>query len=176
MTTPLIKISIPSIYEVGGERVSLPARMAKCTPDTKAAILASPVVGRPLEVTSFFNLVLVWNPGISFGMFRGAPEWGRWALVLGTLLIAAGLVYWLRREPRLLSRLAIWAILAGAVGNLMDRLRFGAVVDFLDLHAFGYHWPAFNVADSAIVCGAALLIIDGLFLSRTSFDKAEEKG
>jgi signal peptidase II len=129
-----------------------------------------------LVVTPFFNLVLVWNPGISFGILGGAPEWGRWGLVAVTVVIAAGLLVWLRREVRLASRLALWAILAGALGNLIDRLRFGAVVDFLDVHAAGYHWPAFNVADSAIVVGAVLLVVDGLVLSRASLDKAEEKG
>ncbi len=123
----------------------------------------------------FFNLVLVWNTGVSFGMFRDAAQ-GRWILVLVTLAIGAVLVYWLRRERRPVPRLAIHLILGGAIGNLIDRIRFGAVVDFLDAHAMGYHWPAFNVADSAIVVGAAVLLLDGLVLARPGPNKAEEKG
>ena len=129
-----------------------------------------------IVLTPFFNLVLVWNPGISFGMLSGGQEWGRWGLVAVTLAISAGLVVWLRREHRLVPKLAIWTILGGALGNVVDRIRFGAVVDFLDLHAAGYHWPAFNVADSAVVVGAVLLVIDGLVLSRAPHGKAEEKG
>ena len=126
-------------------------------------------------LTPFFNLVLVWNPGISFGMLSGGQELGRWGLVAVTLAISAGLIVWLRREHRLAPKLALWVILAGALGNVADRIRFGAVVDFLDLHAAGYHWPAFNVADSAVVIGAVLLVIDGLVLSRAAHGKAEEK-
>ena len=131
---------------------------------------------RPVEVTPFFNLVLVWNRGVSFGMFARAPEWGPWALVLLTLVIAAVLIVWLRRETRALSRAALWLVLAGAAGNLIDRLRFGAVVDFLDFHVQDYHWPAFIVADSAIVGGRALLLLDGIVLSRAAVQNAPEKG
>ncbi len=119
-----------------------------------------------VEVTGFFNLVLVWNRGVSFGMFQAGGEAGRWLLVLMALIVSIVLVIWLRRERRVLPRLAIWLILAGALGNVVDRVRFGAVVDFLDFHAFGYHWPAFNVADSAIVVGAALLVGDSLLGAR----------
>jgi signal peptidase II len=128
-----------------------------------------------VALTSFVNLVLVWNTGVSFGMFRDAAQ-GRWILVLVTLAIGAFLVFWLRREHRLVPRLAIHLILGGAIGNLIDRIRFGAVVDFLDAHLMGYHWPAFNVADSAIVVGAAVLLLDGLFAARPGPNKAEEKG
>ncbi len=117
-----------------------------------------------VEVTGFFNLVLVWNPGISFGMFKASGELGRWFLVALALAISIILVFWLRWEQRFWPKIAIWLILAGALGNVVDRIRFGAVVDFLDFHAFGYHWPAFNVADSMIVAGAAILIIDSLFV------------
>lgn len=141
----------------------------------KLLVLRHLPLGRALEVTPFFNLVLVWNTGISFGMLGGGPGATRWALVALTLAIAALLVAWLVREQRMVPRLAIWAILAGALGNLIDRVRYGAVVDFLDLHVGGYHWPAFNVADSAIVVGACLLVLDGVVLSRGTLAKAEEK-
>ena len=116
-----------------------------------------------VRVTDFFNLVLVWNPGISFGMFQAGGEVGRWLLVALALAISIILVFWLRWEQRFWPKIAIWLILAGALGNVGDRIRFGAVVDFLDFHALGYHWPAFNVADSMIVIGAVILIADSLF-------------
>lgn len=124
----------------------------------------------PRAVTSFFNLVLVWNRGVSFGMFSDAGAYGPWLLKLVAAAIGAVLVYWLVRERRPMTRLAIWLVLAGAVGNVIDRFRFGAVVDFLDFHLLGYHWPAFNVADSAIVIGAGLILIDSLRVSTTTTD------
>lgn len=129
----------------------------------------------PLVVAPFFNLVLVWNRGVSFGMFREAGDYGPWLLTALALLIGALLVVWLRREQRPLSRLALWLVLAGAVGNVIDRLRFGAVVDFLDFHALGYHWPAFNVADSAICIGAGLILVDSLLLSPTRTDLGQRE-
>ena len=122
---------------------------------------------RPIEVAPFFNLVLVWNRGVSFGMLNTLGDHGPWLLTLLAAGIGAFLLVWLYRETRPLTRAALWLVLAGAVGNTIDRLRFGAVVDFLDFHAGGLHWPAFNVADSAIVVGAGLILLDGLVLSQT---------
>lgn len=133
---------------------------------TKQWALATLTGAGRVEVTSFFNFVLVWNPGISFGMLQTDGEFGRWLLIALALAICVILVFWLRWEQRLLPRLAIWLILAGALGNVVDRVRFGAVVDFLDFHVFGYHWPAFNVADSSIVVGAVILVVDSLFGDR----------
>lgn len=128
---------------------------------------------QPLEVTSFFNLVLVWNRGVSFGLLNRAGAAAPWLLIGLSLAIVALLLYWFRRERRPLPRLALWLVLAGALGNVVDRLRFGAVVDFLDFHVAGYHWPAFNVADSAIVVGALLLLADGfLFARRAEINEA----
>lgn len=129
---------------------------------TKQWALTSLLGRGRVEITPFFNLVLVWNTGVSFGLFQSGSELGRWLLVGLAAVIAVALLVWLRHERRTAPRLAIWLILAGALGNVLDRLRFGAVVDFLDFHAFGYHWPAFNVADSAIVVGAAILVVDSL--------------
>ncbi len=125
----------------------------------------------PLAVTSFFNLVLVWNRGVSFGMLTGAGQAAPWLLVALALAIAGFLAVWLWRERRPLPQTALWLVLAGAVGNIIDRLRFGAVVDFLDFHLQGYHWPAFNVADSAIVIGAGLLLLDSLFARRDTISE-----
>lgn len=117
----------------------------------------------PVEVTPFFNLLLVYNRGAAFSFLAGAAGWQR-ELFTGIAIVASiWIVYLLRRYPQQsLFCLALSLILGGAIGNVIDRLSIGAVVDFLDFHAYGWHWPAFNVADSAITCGAALLIWDGL--------------
>ena len=106
--------------------------------------------------------MLVWNPGISFGMLGRLGDLGPWLLIGCAVAIAVALAFWLLRESRPLTRLALGLVLGGAIGNAIDRIRFGAVVDFLDFHALGYHWPAFNVSDSAIVVGAGLLVLEGL--------------
>lgn len=117
----------------------------------------------PLVVAPFLNLVLVYNPGAAFSFLSDAAGWQRGFFIVVALAASAWIVYLLRKYPhqRLFS-LALSLVLAGAVGNLIDRIAIGAVVDFIDLHAFGWHWPAFNVADSAISCGAVLLIWDAL--------------
>jgi len=116
-----------------------------------------------VAVTPFFNLVLVYNAGAAFSFLSDAAGWQRGLLIALALVASAWIVYLLRRYPhqRLFSA-ALALVLAGAVGNVIDRILVGAVIDFLDVHAWGYHWPAFNVADSAITCGAALLIWDAL--------------
>ena len=129
---------------------------------TKYLVLQGLSDGRIVEVLPVFNLLLVWNPGVSFGLFNQSGELGRWLLIGLALAIGTGLILWLVVERRRSTRLAIWAVLAGAVGNVVDRIRFGAVVDFLDLHVGGYHWPAFNVADSAIVLGALVILFGAL--------------
>lgn len=118
---------------------------------------------RMLEVLPFFNLVLVWNTGISFGMFGGNGAWGSWVLVGLAVVISIVLSIWLTKAETRYTALGLASIIGGAVGNIIDRVRFGAVVDFLDFHVWGYHWPAFNVADSAIFIGAAVLILESLF-------------
>jgi signal peptidase II len=117
----------------------------------------------PVAVTPFFNLLLVYNRGAAFSFLAGAGGWQR-ELFTGIAIVASiWIVYLLRRYPQQsLFCLALSLVLGGAIGNVIDRLSISAVVDFLDFHAFGWHWPAFNVADSAITCGAALLIWDGL--------------
>ena len=115
-----------------------------------------------IPLIEFFSLVLVYNRGVSFGIFNDAPDWARWALIVFAGLIAAALLIWMRyAESRLLS-LALGFVAGGAIGNVIDRIYYGAVVDFLDFHVGAWHWPAFNVADSAIVIGVALLIVDSL--------------
>ncbi len=117
---------------------------------------------RRIEVTGFFDIVLVMNRGVSFGMLGGGPDWVTAALIAFAVLLAAALAIWMWRADSLLLGAALGLVVGGALGNVIDRIRFGAVVDFLDFHMAGYHWPAFNVADSAITVGVALLILDSL--------------
>lgn len=118
---------------------------------------------RFIEVTGFFNLVMVWNRGVSFGMFYNDAAALRWVLIAIALAITAGLLVWLFRVERRWLALSIGLVIGGAIGNVIDRLRFGAVADFFEFHVSGYYWPAFNVADSAITIGVALIVIDSLF-------------
>jgi len=123
-------------------------------------------VMRPPQViplAPFFNLVLGHNRGVSFGMFNMHSPMGRWILAALALAICVALVIWMWRAEKILVAAALGLIVGGAVGNVVDRVVVGAVVDFLDFHAAGYHWPAFNVADMAITCGAAVLIWDSIF-------------
>jgi signal peptidase II len=133
---------------------------------TKAVVLAHFAPGQGKVVTPFFNLVLVLNKGAAFSFLAGAPGW-QLPLFAGFAIVASLVISWLivkdAAKTMFCSGLAL--ILGGALGNLIDRLRFGGVVDFLDFHAFGWHWPAFNIADSAITVGAAILILEG-FLHR----------
>lgn len=115
---------------------------------------------RGFEITSFFNIVMVWNRGVTFGMFGMGGGVTRWILVGVTLAVVALLVVWLARIRRPWPGLALGAVIGGALGNLLDRLIYGKVTDFLDFHVFGWHWPAFNLADSAIVCGVGALLLD----------------
>ena len=118
---------------------------------------------KAVAVTPYFNLVLAHNPGAAFSFLSSASGWQRWLFIAIAVLASVWILFLLRRYERLrLFSAALSLVLAGAVGNLIDRLWVGAVIDFLDFHAFGYHWPAFNVADTAITCGALLLIWDAL--------------
>ena len=115
----------------------------------------------PIELLPILNLVLAYNPGAAFSILSTAGGWQRWLFVGLALVICVFILHWLRslsRTARLIP-CALSLLLGGAVGNVIDRLRIGAVVDFIDFHAGGWHWPAFNVADSAICVGAALLVL-----------------
>ena len=127
----------------------------------KVLVLQSLTSGRVVEVTPFFNLVLVYNPGAAFSFLAGASGWQR-EFFVGVALLASGWITWMlsRHCGRILFCVALTLVLGGAIGNLIDRLWLGAVIDFLDFHVLGYHWPAFNVADSAISIGAVLLVWD----------------
>lgn len=117
--------------------------------------------GASLELLPFFNLTMVWNEGISFGMFHGT---GIWILVGLSLAITVLFSIWLTRATGWVQTVGLAFVIGGAIGNVIDRLRFGAVADFFDFHIGDWHYPAFNVADCGIVVGIALLVFDGLFL------------
>ena len=132
----------------------------------KAALLrldpAQPVV----IVPNFFHLVLVMNPGVAFGIFAGVPSRWRWIVTLFSLTalaLLASLAFRVLPRGSVVARIAVGLVFGGAAGNLLDRWRFGAVVDFIDVFWRGYHWPAFNVADSAITVGVCLLAAELAF-------------
>jgi len=126
---------------------------------SKFWLLASFYPGESLYLTPFFNLVLAFNTGAAFSFLAGAGGWQKWFFVILALAISAWLAAMIRRHAaeRLLP-LSFALVLGGALGNVLDRLRIGAVVDFLQFHYAGWYFPAFNVADSAITCGVALLL------------------
>jgi signal peptidase II len=116
--------------------------------------------GEELPVTSFMSLVLAYNSGAAFSFLAGEPGWQRWFFTAVAIVASVFLVYMLKRGGGRMQSAGFALILGGALGNLWDRIAIGKVVDFLLFHYAGWSWPAFNVADSAITVGAALLIID----------------
>ncbi len=116
---------------------------------------------RAIEVAPFLNLVAVWNRGVSFGLLASGSAAAPYLLAGFSAAVCAGLAVWLSRTRRRAAVLALGLVIGGAAGNIVDRLRFGAVADFVDLHAGGYHWPAFNLADACITLGIGLLLLDG---------------
>jgi signal peptidase II len=129
-------------------------------------VVRLPEVGR-VYVLPFLNLTMVWNRGVTFGLLQGEAPWHAYALAAIASAVAAFLLVWLARAENRLVSFALGLVLGGAVGNVIDRVRFGAVVDFIDVHAWGWHWYVFNVADSAIVIGVGLLFADALLRPRS---------
>ena len=114
-----------------------------------------------VELISVLDLVLAYNTGAAFSILSTAGGWQRWLFIGLALMVCAFIIHWLRDLPRAARwiPLALSLVLGGAVGNVIDRVRTGAVVDFIDFHVNDWHWPAFNIADSAICVGAALLVL-----------------
>lgn len=137
---------------------------------TKQMVLDAAIGAEPQMITRilpFFNLVLVWNPGVSFGMFSNVqPSWAPLALMVVTGGMTFALAVWLWNTTRPLTALALGLVISGALGNIIDRVLYGAVVDFLDFHLAGHHWPAFNVADSVIFIGVVLLVWESIVEAR----------
>lgn len=114
-----------------------------------------------IPVLPVFSLTMVWNRGVSFGLLRADEDLGRWLLAAFSLTVAIALALWARRAERRWTAVALGLVIGGAVGNLIDRVRFSAVADFLDFSRLWFPW-VFNVADAAITCGVILLLIDSL--------------
>jgi signal peptidase II len=135
---------------------------------------------RQVVLLPVLNLTLVWNRGVTFGLLNGFGGWSSLVLALVALCVVGALGAWLRRAESRLSAIAIGAIAGGAIGNVLDRIRFGAVVDFIHTHIetrWGdYSWYVFNVADSAIVCGVVALILEAVFSRKhPDWDNASDK-
>jgi len=112
-----------------------------------------------VSVLPFFNITLAFNEGAAFSFLSDAGGWQRWFFLVLTLVISSVLFFWLKKSDNKTESLAISLVLGGAIGNFIDRLIFGHVIDFLDVYYKSYHWPAFNVADMAISGGVMLLIL-----------------
>lgn len=140
-----------------------------CDRLSKITIMNILSYGEERMLTSFFNLVLVYNRGAAFSFLASANGWQRWVFTVFGVMVALVIVYLLRRYAlQQLFCMALALILGGAIGNVIDRLIYGHVLDFLDFHLSTWHWPAFNLADSAITIGALLLLFDKLRCDRPS--------
>jgi signal peptidase II len=119
---------------------------------------------RPVPVLPMLNLMLAYNPGAAFSLLADQPGWQRWFFVALALGVSSYLLWWLRglAPGRRLEATGLGLLLGGAIGNVIDRLWLGMVIDFIDVHYAGWHWPAFNLADSAITVGVGLLLISAI--------------
>lgn len=117
------------------------------------------IAGVGFKVTSFFNIVMVWNKGVSFGLFSNFGPYMPFILIVIAIFILGFLLFWMLQTHDRTHGICCAIIIGGALGNIIDRIRFGAVIDFIDLHALSYHWPAFNIADAAIVIGVGILML-----------------
>ena len=127
---------------------------------SKWLVLSSLAFGETIYFAPFWNWVLTFNPGAAFSFLADQPGWQRWFFTVLALAVSAWIAVELKKHPgEKLLALAMSLVMGGALGNVIDRVRFGAVVDFIQWHAAGYYWPAFNIADSAITVGAVLLFL-----------------
>lgn len=143
---------------------------------TKSLAVSYLTLHEPLAVVPFFNLTLTYNPGAAFSFLSDEGGWQRWLFIGLAVVVVTFLVLWLRKTPRgrIWLPLALALVLGGALGNLWDRVVLGEVVDFLDVYYGRWHWPAFNIADSAISVGAVMLLLSAFFSEerRTGDDSA----
>ncbi len=144
---------------------------------TKYAVLGSMKLFESIQLTSFFNLTYVRNYGAAFSFLHEAGGWQRWLFTGIAIAVSVIIIWYLKQMPKQQHRLpiAFTFILGGAIGNVYDRLVHGYVVDFLDFYVGTYHWPAFNIADSAIFVGAALLIYDMLVSGKEEATQTNEQ-
>ena len=143
---------------------------------TKMQVVQSLYLGQRNELTVFFNLVHVRNYGAAFSFLSEAGGWQRWFLASVSAVASLVIVYWIKKsdEKKYLETLSLIVILGGALGNFYDRLILGYVIDFLDFHWSGIHFPAFNIADTAITIGAILFIADNLIFNRHTKEESGE--
>ena len=139
-----------------------------CDQLSKILILGHITEHEAVAVCPLFNLFLTFNKGVSFSLLASDSPYTPVLLSVFALGVSGALIYWIQKEKNKLSRLGLALILGGAIGNVIDRIRFGAVVDFLDFYIGEYHWPAFNIADSAICIGVFILLL-------ASFKKGDKK-
>jgi signal peptidase II len=134
------------------------------------SVLDLPQRAAPMVLAPVLNLTMVWNRGVTFGLLTGFGAWGHLLLSGLAICVVVVLAVWLRRAESAVTAIALGAIGGGAIGNVIDRLRFGAVVDFIDTHLGDWHWYVFNIADAAIVCGVVALAIDSRWPRRAHAD------
>ncbi len=121
---------------------------------------------RFIELSPIFDLQMVWNRGVSFGLLRADSDVTRWGLVVMSLVISGVFLWWLRTAERRITAISLGLVIGGALGNVIDRIRFGAVADFFDFSGMGFVW-VFNVADAAITVGAIILAVDMIFFTES---------
>ncbi len=136
-------------------------------------ILDLPSLGA-IRVTQNFDLVMAWNKGVSYGLFQAESTAGRIGLVVFALAVVIGLGLWLAKAGNKLLAISIGLIIGGALGNVLDRLIYGAVADFFSFHAFGFYWYIFNVADVCIVVGVGLILLESFFPSLFAGDESSD--
>ena len=150
-------------------RIGLPVAAAIIVFDQAAKfwiVLDVMVPPQTIEVSSFFNIVMVWNRGASFGLFSGHSLWVPLILCAVAVVISVALAIWMHKARSRWLETSLGMVIGGALGNAIDRVMYSAVADFLDFHIYDYHWPAFNVADIAISVGVVMLLFDGLIEKR----------
>lgn len=133
---------------------------------SKSLVLERLTTSTAIELTPFLNFALHFNTGVSFGLFSQHGEHGRWLLTALAILTMGGLAIWALRTRYIGETVALGTIVGGALGNVIDRVRQGAVTDFIDVHAYGWHWPTFNFADVAVTCGMVALLLHNAMLPR----------
>lgn len=135
---------------------------------TKSVAVNNLVLFQPVNLFPGFNFTLMYNEGAAFSFLSDASGWQRWFFTAVAIIVSIAIVFWLKTlaPGQRVTALSLTLILGGAIGNVWDRILLGHVVDFIDVYYASYHWPAFNIADSAITVGAAILIIDSLFHPR----------
>lgn len=143
---------------------------------TKQWVMATMELYQSIPIMPFFNLTYVHNPGAAFSFLADAGGWQRYFFTILAIVVSIVLVVWLAKTPKTDKRISVafCLILGGAIGNVVDRMLFGYVIDFLDFYYQSYHWPAFNIADSAIFVGAGLLILDAFLTPSDKTNKSSE--